>query len=106
MQTVREQSRTGLSTSVFNAGQSQAPVSENQAIRLKIKEFTSWSVCFAIITLLTGLLKYLRLGITMDSVTSILFYSSLLALAFFIYRIISLSRNPVQVKANNYHELN
>ncbi|MEJ0080361.1 MAG: hypothetical protein WDM78_05255 [Puia sp.] len=58
------------------------------------------------ITLLTGLLKYLRLGITMESVTSILFYSSLICLAYFMYRIFSSSRVPFQVKDDSHHELN
>jgi len=106
MQTVREQTPVGLSTSGFKPVQSQFRVSQNQVNKLKIREFTSWSVCFAIITVLTGLLKYLRVGITMESVTSTLFYTSLLALAYFIYRIFSLSRNHPQVKANPYHELN
>jgi hypothetical protein len=106
MQTLREQGRMGLSNSVFQAGQSQPGVTANPENRLKIKEFTSWSVCFAIVCALTGLLKYLKVGITMDSITSVLFYSSLSGLAYFIYRIISMSRNPGQVKRNNYHELN
>jgi hypothetical protein len=106
MQTLREQSRVGLSNSVFQASQSQSRATASPENRLKIKEFTSWSICFAIVGVLTGLLKYLKVGITMDSITSVLFYSSLSALAYFIYRIISLSRNPVQVKRNNYHELN
>jgi hypothetical protein len=106
MQTVREQAPVRLSNSGFQPAQSQFRISENQVNKLKIKEFISWSVCFAIVTILTGLLKYLKLGVTMESVTSALFYTSLLALAYFIYRIVSLSRNPVQVKNNSYHELN
>jgi hypothetical protein len=106
MQTLREQGRIGISNSVFQAGQSQPGASSNPGNRLKIKEFTSWAVCFAIITVLTGLLKYLKVGITMDSITSVLFYSSLFALAYFIYRIISLSRSPVQAEGNIHHELN
>lgn len=106
MQTLREQGRVGPSNSGFQNGQSQPAVTVNPENRLKIKEFTSWSVCFAIVTALTGLLKYLKVGITMDSITSVLFYTSLLALIYFIYRIISLSRNHVQVKGNSYHELN
>jgi|SRR5664279_1655975 len=103
MQTIQEQSRIGLSGSGFQGGQSQVGFAVN---RLKIKEFTSWSVCFAVIGVLTGLLKFLKLGVTMDSVTSVLFYASLMALAFFIYRIVSLSKTPVEEKRNNYHELN
>jgi hypothetical protein len=106
MQTVREQAPVGLSTSGFKPTQSPFRISENQVNKLKIREFISWSVCFAVITLLTGLLKYLKVGITMESITSTLFYTSLLALAYFIYRIVSLSKHPAQVKTNPYHELN
>ena len=106
MQTLREQGRIDLSNSGFQTSQSRPTVTADPENRLKIKEFTSWSVCFGIVTALTGLLKYLKVGVTMDSITSVLFYTSLFALAYFIYRIISLSRNPAQVKRNNYHELN
>jgi hypothetical protein len=106
MQTVREQAPVRLSNSGFKSTPSQFRISENQVNKLKIREFISWSVCFAVIVVLTGLLKYLKVGITMESVTSALFYSSLLALAYFIYRIVSLSRNPAQIKSNPFHELN
>jgi len=106
MQTVREQTGLGLTTPGFKPTPTHPGISETHVNRLKIREFRSWSVCFAVITLLTGLLKFLKVGVTMESVTSTLFYTSLMALTYFIFRIISLSRNPAQVNNNSYHELN
>ena len=106
MQATREQDRARLSDSGFYPDNSQVRVSDGQANKLKIREFTSWSVCFAIVVVLTGLLKYLNLGITVESITSVLFYSSLLALVYFIYRIVTIPRNSIQVKRNHFHELN
>jgi len=108
MQTVSEQNETGISPAGYKPYQTtgQTPVSADQAKRLKISEFKSWFACFAIIVLLTGLLKVLGLGVTMETVTSILFYGSLAALAYLIYRIRSLSRGPIQINGNNLHELN
>jgi hypothetical protein len=108
MQTVREQSGKGMGPAEYRSfsTQTQTPVSEYQTKRLKIVEFRSWSVCFSVIVVLTGMLKIFKLGITMDSITSFLFFSSLGGLAYFIYRIVTISRSPVQLKANILHELN
>jgi hypothetical protein len=106
MQTIREQKSIDNLPSRFKSSFSAFPISSDQAKRLKIKEFISWSVCFALIFGLTGLMKLLKLGVTMDSVTSILFYLSLAGLIYFIRRIILLSRNPVQVNSEVLHELN
>jgi hypothetical protein len=108
MQTVREQGSRGMSPTQYRSYsiQTQTPVSENQVKHLKIIEFRSWSLCFSVIVLLTGLLKYFKLGITMETVTSLLFFSSLFGLVYFIYRIVTLSRSPVQLKSNQVHELN
>jgi hypothetical protein len=108
MQTIREQNGMGSPSSGYltHSAHPQALVTETQEKRLKIREFKSWSVCFATIVLLTGLLKVLKLGITMDSVTSILFLSSLCGLAYFIYRIMSLSRTPIRLNNPILHDLN
>ena len=108
MQTVRDPSGMGILPSGYVAysAPTQAPVAEIQAKRLKIREFKSWSVCLSVIVLLTGLIKVFNLGITMESVTSLLFFTSLSGLAYFIYRIISLSRTPVPLNTNSLHELN
>jgi hypothetical protein len=103
MQTVREQNMIapGFGTSISNV-----PVPDSQLKRLKIREFGSWAACFGVIAGLTGMIKIMKIGITMDSVTSAMFYSSLLALAFCVYRIISLVRMPVSLSGNQRHELN
>jgi hypothetical protein len=105
MQTVREQN---MITPGYGSSFSKIQVPANQSNRLKIREFISWTVCFAIITTLTGLLKFLKIGVTMDSVTSALFYLSLFGTAFFIYRIINLttSGTRIHLKGNNLQELN
>jgi len=91
----------------FNSGFSPSTHSQKSEKRLKIREFLSWAACFAIIGGLTGLLKYLKIGITMDAVTSALFYLSLAGLTYFIARIIILlSKRPVQLHSGNLHELN
>ena len=106
MQTVRGQKMIDTSNSGFRSSFLKIPVYTNQEKRSKIREFISWSVCFAIVSGLTGLMKYLKVGVTMDSVTSILFYFSLAGFIYFISRIILLSRNPVHVNGRNLHELN
>ena len=90
----------------FNSGLPQQANSSDTEKRLKIREFISWSACFAIICGLTGLLKFLKVGITMDTVTSVLFYLSLAGLIYFVARIIMMSKSPVQLHARNLHELN
>ncbi len=105
MQTFRR-NNVDISPVQFNAGFSQKPVPPIGEKRLKIKEFISWAACFAVISGLTGLLKYLKVGVTMDTVTSVLFYLSLAGLIYFVTRIIILSRTQVQIHPNNLHELN
>jgi hypothetical protein len=95
-----------ISATGFSSTFSQSPVSTNQAKRLKIREFMSWSVCFGIVTALTGLIKYLKVGITMDTITTILFFLSLSGLIYFVSRIFLLSKTPVQVDSRGLHELN
>ena len=105
MQTFRR-NNVDISPVQFNSGFSQQTVPPIREKTLKIKEFISWAACFAVISGLTGLLKYLKVGITMDTVTSVLFYLSLAGLVYFITRIILLSRTQVQIHASNLHELN
>ena len=105
MQTFRR-NNVDISPVQFNAGFSQQPISPIREKRLKIKEFISWAACFAVISGLTGLLKFLKVGVTMDSVTSALFYLSLAGLVYFITRIVRLSKSQVQIHSNNLHELN
>ena len=105
MQTFRR-NNVDISPVQFNSGFSQQPVPPIKEKTLKIKEFISWAACFAVVSGLTGLLKFLKVGVTMDTVTSILFYLSLAGMIYFITRIVVLSRSQVQIHSNNLHELN
>ncbi|HTB24524.1 MAG TPA: hypothetical protein VK711_04095 [Puia sp.] len=102
MHTIRGQKTIEVSQAGFRSSFAR-PDSTNQSNRLKIREFISWSLCFAVITVITGLLKVLKIGITMDTVTSVLFYFSIAGLGWFIYKIFSLPKYPVQ--GNNNHDL-
>lgn len=102
MQTIRGQKTNDISQAGFRPSFAKSD-SINQANKLKIREFISWSVCFAVITVITGLLKILKIGITMDTVTSVLFYFSIAGLVWFVYKIFSLPKYPVQ--GNNNHDL-
>ena len=107
MQTVPEQAkRVNISTSGLKSFISPLPDSTNSSKRLKIREFISWSVCFAVICLLTGLLLILKVGITMESITASLFFLSLGGLIYFSYRILVLSKKPVLFDSSVPHELN
>jgi hypothetical protein len=105
MQTFRR-NNVDISPVQFNSGFSQQPVPPVREKTLKIKEFISWAACFAVVSGLTGLLKYLKVGVTMDTITSSLFYLSLAGMIYFIARIVILSRSQVQIHSNNLHELN
>jgi hypothetical protein len=81
-------------------------ISSEEAKKMKIREFISWSVCLAIVTSLTGLLLFLKVGITMESITIPLFWLSLGGMLYCISRIILISRRPLHFKASPVHELN
>ena len=104
MQTIREQKV--ISPNSFPSGFPVSPVSQPEVKRLKIKEFTSWAVCFAAVTGLTGTMKIMKVGITMDTVNSVLFFLSLSGLGFFIYRIIAISKTPAGLNRSDLHKLN
>jgi hypothetical protein len=105
MQTFRR-NNVEISPVQFNAGFSQPSISQSREKALKIKEFVSWAACLAIIFGLTGLIKYLKVGITMDTVTSTLFYLSLAGLIYFVTRIVLLSKSRVRLHSTRLHELN
>ncbi len=107
METLSGQKTRNGSTSTFQSSVSPDVVSMNNHIKqLKIKEFISWSVCLGILTVITGLLKFLKIGVTMDTVTSGLFYLSLGGLTWLIYGIYKLSKDQIQTNKVSGHELN
>jgi hypothetical protein len=107
METIRGQVRV-INTSATDVKStfSGIPGSADPSKVLKTREFISWSVCFAIVSGLTGLLLFLHVGVTMETVTAALFYLSLAGLIYFISRIILLSRNPSPSAHSAAHELN
>jgi hypothetical protein len=107
MQTVRDNAkRIDKSPSGFPNSYPRIPDPTSQIRKLKISEFKSWTVCFGIISLLTGMLIYLKLGITMEPVTAILFFLSLTGMIFYISKLILFSRHPARLESNSRHDLN
>jgi hypothetical protein len=107
MQTITGQTRvvTTASSSLITPF-SQASGGSEQSKRLKIKDFMSWSICFAVIAAITGTMKWMSLAVTMETITSGLFYLSMAGLVYFVFRIFALSANPVQSNPLARHELN
>ncbi len=111
MQAVREKfsgidrALTGVNSSFTAFGDHLTAVK-----RQKVREFISWSVCFAIVCGLMGLLLFLKIGITMGSVTSTLFYLSLGGLIYFITRIVLITNSKTALGTHPQlpvvHELN
>ena len=90
-----------FSESSFQSKIITTSISKKDAKRLRIKEFKSWSFCFGVVALLTGVLIYFQLGVTMESVTLPLFFISLSGLIYFISKVIlfSNSGNPEDVSS-------
>jgi len=106
MQTVRSQEKIEITPAPITLANSKSPDSTDPSKKIRIREMISWAVCFGIVAGLTGLMKVLNVAVTMDAITSTLFYLSLAGLVYIIYRIISISRNPVQLNKHSWHELN
>ncbi len=107
MQTLSGQKTRNGSAAAFQSSTPPDLVSINKhAKQLKIREFISWSVCVGVIGLLTGLLKFLKIGVTMDSVTSGLFYISIAGFTWLIYKIYKVSKGPSRSNNMSKHELN
>jgi hypothetical protein len=106
MQTIREQQSTDQSPVRLTPSYTTDSDILNQSKTLKIREYKSWSVCFAIIVGLTGLMKWLNIGVTMDSVNSILLFFSLMGLIYFVSRIYLLSGKAPRPDSKKLHELN
>lgn len=60
--------------------------------KLQIRDAISWSICFGIVALLTGALLFYNIGVTISTVTSLLFYGSLAGFLFFTGKAILLLR--------------
>lgn len=64
--------------------------------KLKISELKSWALSCGVISALMGLLLYLKVGVTMETITASLFFLSLGGLIYSIYQIVLLVRQPAQ----------
>ena len=93
MQTIRQKPQlVDFPESSFTAQITRQILSQKHIKSLKISESLSWIVSFSVILLITGLLKFLRLGVTMSTVTSALFYLSFAGIAYFIFNIIRINK--------------
>jgi hypothetical protein len=107
MQTVHQESPVfDSSKKGFNSSSSAKPESKIQTKRLKISEFKSWALFCGVISLLTGALIYLKLGVTMETVTESIFFLSLGGLIYSIYQIVLLVKQPAPYDGNPVHGLN
>ena len=107
MQTVRNNTtRIDTSPNGFPNVFPRVPDPTSQIRRLKISEFKSWTVCFGIISFLTGMLMYLKVGVTMETVTASLFFLSLAGMIFSVYKLIHLYREPARLETSSRHDLN
>lgn len=107
MQTILDQPQVKVNSAPgFDTSFPFIPDPVTQIKKLKIKEFISWAVCFAVISGLTGLMKYMKVGVTMDSVTNVMFYGSLAGFIYFVLKIIRISKIPVQMHSGSAHALN
>lgn len=93
MQTIRQTPQLAdFPESSFTAQITRQLLAQKEVKSLKISESLSWIVSFSVILLITGVLKFLKLGVTMGAVTSGLFYLSLAGIAYFIFNIIRINR--------------
>jgi hypothetical protein len=107
MQTVSNNARRiDTSPNSFPNSYPRIPDPIRQIRKLKISEFKSWTICFGIISFLTGMLMYLRVGVTMETVTASLFFLSLAGMIFYVYKLILLSREPARLESNSRNDLN
>jgi hypothetical protein len=106
MHTIQEDKVHDSHFSALRSTNSPIPLPKDSDQKLKQREYISWTISFAVISLLTGLLKFLKLGVTMDSVTSGLFYLSVVGLVYFIYKIFSSPKKHAVQNLSSVHSLN
>jgi len=98
MQTILDKTHgIGRAPSSFQAVVAPETVSSGSENKLKTREFISWAACFAVLFLITGLIKWMGLETTMGSVTNFLFFVSLAGTAYFIMRALGISRKSLCV---------
>ncbi len=106
MQILREEKIDEIRASAFKSPALPNSFSAKPGKSLIKNENISWLICFGIVSFLTGMLKFLKVGITMDTVTSAFFYISLIGVFYFVYKIFSVTKINPQENAGSFHSLN
>jgi hypothetical protein len=106
MQILREEKTDEIRASAFKSPASLNSLPAKPTKSLIRNENISWLICFGIVSILTGMLKFLKVGITMDTITSVFFYISLIGVFYFFYKILSASKINPQKSAGSFHGLN
>jgi|SRR5450432_680283 len=107
MQTARQDSPLiDYSESTFRASLPNSDIAADHVKKMKIRELISWSISFGIISLLTGLIIFLKVGITMETVTLILFSLSLCGMVFTVSRIFLFKKSEKAKHLSAFGHLN
>ncbi|HSZ31749.1 MAG TPA: hypothetical protein VK772_00485 [Puia sp.] len=106
MQILHEEKTGEIRTSAFKSPASLNSFAAKPSKSLIKNENISWLICFGIVSFLTGMLKFLKLGVTMDTVTSVFFYVSSIGVFYFLYKIFSAPKTSPAKNAGSFHSLN
>jgi hypothetical protein len=106
MQILREEKIGEIRASAFKSPASLNSFPAKPAKSLIKNENIAWLICFGIVSFLTGMLKFLKVGVTMDTVTSVFFYISLIGVFYFLYKLFSAPKNNHRENTGPFHSLN
>jgi hypothetical protein len=106
MQIIRDEKLGGIHVSAFKSPASKNSYPTKPGKSLIQNENISWFICFVIVSFLTGMLKFLKVGVTMDSVTSVIFYFSLIGVLYFLYKILFTPKVNPPKNTGHLHSLN
>ncbi len=106
MQILREEKTGEIRASAFKSPASPISFQAKPGKSLIKNENISWLICFGIVSFLTGMLKFLKVGVTMDTVTSVFFYTSLIGVVYFIYKLFATPKISPRENTGSFHSLN
>jgi hypothetical protein len=106
MQILREEKTSETHASAFKSPASLNSFPSKPAKSLIKNENIAWLICFGIVSFLTGMLKFLKVGVTMDTVTSVFFYISLIGVFYFLYKLFSAPKRNHRENTGPFHSLN
>jgi hypothetical protein len=106
MQILREEKTGEIGVSAFKSPASLNSLPAKPSKSSIRNENISWLICFGIVSILTGMLKFLKVGVTMDTVTSVFFYISLLGVFYFFYKLLSAPKISSRENTGSFHGLN